>query len=110
MAKRHILVDTPPSKQLKVSRTTNWNICVLCQEDTGATLQCPVNSKRGYTGHGYISLAANLTKFSELGQIPMNIDIATLNDGDGIELTLQRHSARWHKACRLKVNHISLND
>ena len=49
MAKHHILVDTLPSKQLKVSRTTNWNICVLCQEDTGATLQCPVNSKRGYT-------------------------------------------------------------
>ena len=108
MAKRHILVDTPPSKQLEVSRTTNWNICVLCQEDTGATLQCPVNSKRGYTGDGYISLAAHLTKFSELGQIPMNIDIARLNGGDGIEPTLQRHSARWHKACRLKVNQIKL--
>ena len=108
MAKRHILVDTPPSKQLKVSRTTNWNICVLCQEDTGATLQCPVNSKRGYTGDGYISLAAHFTKFSELGQIPMNIDIARLNDGDSIESTLQRHSARWHKACHLKVNQIEL--
>ena len=38
----------------------------------------------------------------------MNIDIASLNDGDGIEPTLQRHSARWHKACRLKVNQIKL--
>ena len=45
------------------------------------------------SGDGYISLAAHLTKFSELGQIPMNIDIARLNDGDGIEPTLQRHSA-----------------
>ena len=55
MAKCHILVDT--------------------------TLQCPVNSKRGYTGDGYISLVAHLTKFSELGQIPMNLDIARLNGG-----------------------------
>ena len=38
----------------------------------------------------------------------MNIDIARLNDGDGIKQTLQRHSGQWHKACRLKVNQTKL--
>ena len=48
-------------------------------------LQCPVNSLRGPSGDGYISLATHLAKFSGLGQIPMNIDIARLDDGDGIK-------------------------
>ena len=27
-----------------------------------------------------------------------------LVDGDGVEATLRRHSAHWHKKCRLKFN------
>ena len=73
----------------------------ICQEDTGAALHCPITTLRASTGGGYISLAAHLTKFSELGQISVNIDIARLDDGDGIEGTLRRHSAQWHKACHL---------
>ncbi len=38
----------------------------------------------------------------------MNIDIARLDDGDDIEATLMRHSAQWHKACRLRVNQTKL--
>ena len=105
MAKHHVLVDMPPSK---VSKNTNWDLCVLCQEDTGAALQCPVNALRAAVGDGYTSLATHLTKFSELAQIPMNIDIARLDDGGGIEATLRSHSARWHKACRLRVNQTKL--
>ena len=108
MAKRHVLVDATSSKRCKVARNTNWELCVLCQEDTGVALQCPVNSLRAPIGNGYISLASHLTKFCELGHMPMNIDIARLDDGDGLEATLTKHSARWHKACRLKVNQTKL--
>ncbi len=108
MAKRHILVDTPSAKRQKAARTTNWELCILCQEDTGAALECPINSRRAPIGSGYVSLATHLTKFSELGQVPMNIDIARLDDGDGIEATLMRHSAQWHKACCLRVNQTKL--
>ena len=108
MAKRHVLVDATSSKRCKVARNTNWELCVLCQEDTGVALQCPVNSVRAPIGNGYISLASHLTKFCELGHMPMNIDIARLDDGDGLEATLTKHSARWHKACRLKVNQTKL--
>ena len=44
MAKRHMLVDatTPIPKRLS---TTNWKLCVLCQEDTGSALQFPAKTQ-----------------------------------------------------------------
>ena len=60
---------TPPSNQLKASKSTDWNICVLFQDDTEAALQF------------------HLAYFSELGRIPMKIDIARVDDGYGIEAT-----------------------
>ena len=109
MAKRHVLLEPPtPHKICKVARTTNWELCCLCQEDTGASLQCPVNSLRASTGSGYVSLANHLSKFAELGHVPMNIDTTRLDDEDGMEATLVRHKAWWHKACRLKVNQTKL--
>ncbi len=109
MAKRHTLVATPPSKHLRISKPTNWDLCALCQVDTGTALQCPANNNMSAPNvDGYVSLTSNLIEFAELGEIPMNIDIARLNDGDGIETTMRRHTARWHKACRLKVNQTKL--
>ena len=93
MAKRHVLVDAPSFKRHKVARITNWELCALCQEDTGVALQRPANSLRAPIGNGYVSLAGHLTKFYELGHMPMNIDVARLDDGDGIEAALMRHSA-----------------
>ena len=108
MAKCHVLIEPPTPKQRKVTRTTNWELCCLCQEDTGAPLQCPVNSLRASTVSGYVSLANHLSEFAELGHLLMNIDTARLNDGDGMEATLVRHNARWHKTCRLKGNQTKL--
>ena len=36
--------------------------------------------------------------------MPMNLNQERLNDEDGIESTLRRHKAGWHKSCRLKFN------
>ncbi len=59
--------------------------------DTGTALQCPANNNMSApTVDGYVSLTSNLIEFAELGEIPMNIDIARLNDGDG----MRRHTAR----------------
>ncbi len=77
--------------------------------DTGTALQYPANNNMSApTVDGYVSLTSNLIEFAELGEIPINIDIARLNDGDGIETTMRRHTARWHKACHLKVNQTKL--
>ena len=47
MTKRHILVDPnkpSASKQSKQAASTNWELCVLCQTETGESLQCPLRS------------------------------------------------------------------
>ena len=83
--------------------------CVLCQLDTNAALECPARSTRPTFGSGYKSLAEHLIQFQSLGCVPMDIDINRLDDGDGIEATLMRHQACWHKACRLNFNQTKLD-
>jgi len=38
--------------------------------------------------------------------MPLEIDINRLDDGDGIKATLMKHSACWHKACRVKFSQV----
>lgn len=100
MPKRHTLVDA--SKPMP--KRSCWEFCVFCQEDTRAALECPARSTKAAIGNGYSSLAEHLIQFQALGHMPMDIDIERLNDGDGIEATMMRHHASWHKTCRLKFN------
>ncbi|XP_041462085.1 uncharacterized protein LOC121413358 [Lytechinus variegatus] len=107
MAKRHTLVGpTQPStpKQFKSPSRTNWELCIICQEQTDEPLQCPFRSNAKPFGIGYASLVEDLTQFKELHQMPMDIQLERLNDGDGLKETLMRNSAKWHKKCRLKFN------
>ena len=107
MSKRHSLMDpTQPSssKQSKPPPSTNWDICVLCQVVTDEPLQCPLRNKRKQSvGSGYVSLAEDL-QFRTLQHMPMDLNLEQLDDGDGMEFTLKRHKAKWHKRCRLKLN------
>ncbi len=41
--------------------------------------------------------------------MPLDIYIKRLDDGDGIKTTLIRHSASWHKACRVKFSQTKLD-
>ena len=52
------------------SADVNWELCVLCQEQTAESLICPLQSKRKDVGKGYQSLAENLIKFKELSKLP----------------------------------------
>ena len=60
--------------------------------------------KKYAMGSSYVSLAEDLTRFHILQHIPMDLKLERLNDHDGIESTLLRHKAGWHKSCRLKFN------
>ena len=83
---------------------------MLCQECTTKTdLECPARLTKGSVGSGYKTLAKHLTEFQLLGYMPMNLNIERLDDGDGIEATMTRHQACWHKTCRLKFNQTKLN-
>ena len=108
MAKSYALIDAsmPTSKR---SRITNWKLCALCQIDTKAPLECSARSMRSACGSGYTSLAEHLMQFKLLGHMPVDIDINRLDNGDGIEATLMRHQACWHKTCWLKFNQTKLD-
>ena len=52
-------------------------------------------------GVSYSSFACALEEFRKLESLPVSIDVSLLDDGSGIEDTLSRNKAKWHKNCRL---------
>jgi len=108
MSKKFKLLDTAlptPSRQPLV---TNWKLYVICQEDNEELLTCPTKSaKRKDVGSGYSSLADNLIKFNQLGELPFKLE--RLDDGNGIEVTMVKNNAQYHQSCRLKYNNLKLH-
>ena len=97
---------TPPATAVL---ETDWTKCVLCQHDKNDKLLCPANSKKqGSIGAGYISLAENVTAFCDAGCLTTTLDISRINDGDGVEATLQRHAAKFHNTCKLEYSNTRL--
>ena len=72
---------------------TDWNKCLLCQEVTSEVPRCWCHGK------GYSTLSLNITRFSELNELPMPIDLRRLDEGNGVEATLRKNMAKWHKFC-----------
>ena len=89
---------------VRITGKIYWDLCILCQEN-GTGLQCPyaVKNSKASVGSEYKTLVEQLTNFSELGHMPIDVDIKQLDDGDGIEATLMRCHAGWHKTCRLNL-------
>ena len=86
--------------------STNWDLCVICQEKTEETLQCPANSKRSDIGAGYKTLSRNLQQFASLGYIKTLV--SRLDEGNGIEQTFIDQKASWHKSCYSQYNSTKL--
>ena len=72
----------------------NWELCIICQEITTELLISPLNSKRKDVGKGYQSLAENLVKFDELGELPCTLLSDRLNEGQGIEAAMISNKAK----------------
>ena len=81
---------------------TDWRLCILCQEDTNEKLINPGGGGR-YVRAGCVAIADNIGQFDILGCMPMQIDIARLDDGSGISQTLQSNNACWHKSCNFVI-------
>ena len=45
---------------------------------------------------------------TELGMVPFAINLEQLNDGSGLDNTLLKNKALWHKSCKDKVNSTKL--
>lgn len=72
------------------------------------TLTKPEQSKRKDIGSGYSSLAENLIKFNELGELPGSLKLERLDDGHGIEAAMVAHGAQYHHTCKLQYNNTKL--
>ena len=92
----------------QVRAKKNRNFCALCEKATEKKLVCPLNSTRKNYGLGYKSLADNLQQFCEIGELPIQASMSSLDEGNGIEETLKRHEANWHKSCFNKCSTLKL--
>ena len=108
MAKKFQLVDTFEQRTPTTPPETNWKLCLVFQEETTASLVCPVLSKCRDPGSGYTTMAANLVKFDELGKLPRTVQLQRLDEGQGVEATMVAHQAKWHKPCMLQYNNTML--
>jgi len=95
-------VIAPQVTSTRGSCLADWSKCILCQEGKTAQLHCPAESKRGTQGAGYGTLARLLEGFGKIDCLPRKINLARLDDGEGIEATLLKNRAKWHDACRLE--------
>ncbi|RXM99009.1 Complexin-1 [Acipenser ruthenus] len=69
MAKRLVDPTTPKPKHPKPAGTTNWELCVLRQKETGEALQCPAKSTKAPIGSGYKSIAGYLGATKDMGKM-----------------------------------------
>ena len=45
-----------------------------------------------------------MTAFNNAECLPKTLGILRINDGDGVEVTLKYHRAKFHKSCRLQYS------
>ena len=83
----------------------------MCKTVTTESLQCPGESKRHDVGacFGYSTLASNITRFNEFGELPVDIKVGRLDDGNGIEAAFLENKAKWHKSCHRKFDSTKLH-
>ena len=93
---------------LQKQAQTDWTKCVLCQEDNDEDLQNPSAGKKFKPEDSYKTLVDNIQTFNTLCEMPMDINIDRLDDGDGIVETFLRNKAVWHKRCKLEFNNTKL--
>ena len=81
----------------------NWNLCILCQNISSESLQCPAHSKRKDVGAGYHTLAEHYTILQDLQQLPIgHTDLSILGGKEDIGSALLKSSAKWHATCNKK--------
>jgi hypothetical protein len=80
-----------------------WGKCIICQGRPGEKTECPakkfIATRRNL---GYKVVACNLQKLRDADfTFPSKLTVLCLDDGGGLEATLQAREALWHKDCML---------
>ena len=81
---------------------TNWKLCIIYQEDKSECLTSPSKSKRKDSESRFSSCAVNLSRFSELGQLPGTLQLERLKEG----VALQRP---WLQTMFCTIRHANSN-
>ena len=103
MATKKIKLHSSSLPEVAV-QTTDWALCALCQQSTSEPLRDPSKAKNECQSRACETLANNLRSMDELDSLPLSRNISRLDDGTGIEATLTRHDAKWHKTCYVMCN------
>ena len=99
MAKRMKLVY-PSEPHAEKRRVIQWELCILCQQNTTEKVQFHSQRKGGQ--------GENLLEFNHLGLLPRTINIDALDEGHGVEAAFIAHNACWHRWCRLMYNNTKM--
>ena len=88
---------------------TDWSKCCLCQNETKEDIKSPpIGLHYTYKDNGYAMIANNVPLFHAINELPIVLDPARLDEGNGIEETLKRNKAKYHQSCRLLFSLYSL--
>ena len=102
MAKRCLFLEsTTLNRKDPKKDEIDWSKCILCNDNerTGDDKLTIPDDK--VSNSGYTTLAKTLEELVELGELPPKIDLNNINDGSGIEQTLKKNRAGFHKFCKL---------
>ena len=78
----------------------SWKKCIFCQGEDIEDLRCPVHSIiKNQANASLRQLCFDIEFAVDKNQSPLYISF--FNDGTGMENTLRKNSARFHKGCRL---------
>ena len=80
-------------------RKTNWAKCCLCQENKSEELISPPTRYTLEQG-GYSIICKKLQTILSINQMPIKLDLARLDEGEGVEETLRANKAKYHNSCR----------
>ncbi|CAC5413698.1 unnamed protein product [Mytilus coruscus] len=111
-SKRFKLIEASDDQRPGISSSNveeiDWTKCIICQNITDELLQYPTSAKRINIGAGYVTLEENLVKFKDLQSLRSTINLNALDGGSGLQNTMYKNNAKWHKTCYLKFNSTQL--
>ena len=89
---------------------TDWSRCCLCQTDKKN--ECPKSQPTNYScsieQDGYSVITKNLPLFQAINALPIILDPARLDEGDGMDETLRMRQTKYHRSCRISLNNTKL--
>ena len=75
--------------------TMDWNLCLICKEETGEKLRCPIDRKNSDAHDVYQTFLQNVDEFRTLGALPVNLESSSMYN---VETFIDK-KGKWHHSC-----------